>query len=88
MLLESSDDIDPWLDRCLIKGTSVDSLEEYQIYGFCIDRDLVFNGAPYVLSGEVIEDILKLLSPETRGVIDDYSERLFGLDMPQGFVMV
>lgn len=79
---------DKWLDHCLVKGTAVSTLDEYQMYGYCVDSDLVFNEAPYVLSSQVIEDLLELISPETRGVIDEYSERLFGIDLPQGFVVL
>ena len=43
---------------------------------------------PYMLSGAVIDELLNLLSNETIGVLDDFSEKLFGIDIPQGLILV
>lgn len=78
---------DPWISHCLVKGYPVDEVDEYQLYGFCIDKDLIFSGAPYILCGDVIEEIIELLSPETRGVMADLSQKLFGVDAPQDLLV-
>jgi len=72
-----------WLGHCMVKGFPIDECSEYQIYGFCIGRNLLFNGAPYLLSGEAIDDILELLSGQTLGALGDISDRLFGIDAPK-----
>lgn len=72
-----------WISHCMVKGFPIREVEEYQLYGFCIDKDLVFCGAPYVLCGDVIEEILELLSAETLGVMNDLSQKLFGFDVPR-----
>lgn len=77
-----------WINKCMIKGTPMAQCEEYQIYGWCIDKDIVFNGLPYMLSGEVMDELLNLLSKETIGILDEFSEKLFGLDMPQGLFII
>ena len=77
-----------WIDKCMIKGTPMAQCEEHQIYGWCIDKDIVFNGLPYMLSGEVMDELLNLLSNETIGVLDDFSEKLFGIDIPQGLFII
>lgn len=76
-----------WLDHCLVKGYPLEECGEYQIYGFCIDRDLIFNGAPYMICGEVIDEILELLSSQTLGVLGDISDRLFGIDAPKDLLV-
>ncbi|MDQ8204491.1 hypothetical protein [Pelagicoccus sp. SDUM812003] len=77
-----------WLGHCMIKGTPRWKCEEHQIFGWFVDRDIVFNGLPYMLSGEAMDEIIQLLSPETLGVLEDFSERLFGIDLPQHFLLV
>lgn len=77
-----------WIGNCLITGTPISQCEEYQIYGWFIDKDIVFTGMPYMLSGVVLDELLNLLSNETIGVLDDFSKKLFGIDMPQGLILV
>jgi hypothetical protein len=72
----------------MIKGTPMSQCEEHQIYGWFIDKDIVFTGMPYMLSSEVIDELLSLLSNETIGVLEDFSEKLFGIDIPKGLVSV
>ncbi|MDF7826151.1 hypothetical protein P4B35_19120 [Pontiellaceae bacterium B12227] len=76
-----------WIDHCMVKGFPVREIEEYQLYGFCIDKDLVFSGAPYVLCGDVIEEIMELLSAETLGTMNALSQKLFGVDAPHDLLM-
>ncbi|EDY80581.1 hypothetical protein VDG1235_195 [Verrucomicrobiia bacterium DG1235] len=77
-----------WLGHCMIKGTPRWKCEEHQIYGLFIDKDIVFNGLPYMLSGAAIDDILQLLSPETIGSLNDLSDKLFGIDLPQSILVL
>ena len=77
-----------WINNCMIKGTPMNQCEEHQIYGWFIDKDIVFTGMPYMLSGAVMDELLNLLSNETIGVLDDFSEKLFGIDIPQGLIVV
>jgi hypothetical protein len=72
----------------MIKGTPISKCEEHQIYGWFIDKDIVFTGLPYMLSGEVIDELLHLLSNETIGVLDDFSKKLFDIDIPKGLILV
>lgn len=76
-----------WIGHCMVKGFPVREVEEYQLYGFCVDHDLIFSGAPYVLCGDVIDEIMDLLSEETLGVMNDLSEKLFGIDAPKDLLV-
>lgn len=79
---------DSWINRCMITGRRRSQCDEHQIYGWFIDSDIAFTGMPYMLSGQVIDEILKLLSEETTGVIEDLSNRLFGVGQPQGTLLI
>ncbi|MDQ8208800.1 hypothetical protein QEH52_14835 [Coraliomargarita sp. SDUM461003] len=77
-----------WVDRCMVKDTSRSECDEFQVYAWCIDRDLVFTGMPYMLSGDCIDDLLGLLSEETLGILNDFSDKVFGVDLPQGLLII
>ena len=77
-----------WLARCMIKDTPRWKCEEHQIYGWFIDKDIIYNGLPYMLSGTVIDDLLQRLSPETLGTLNELSDKLFGIDLPQSVVLI
>ncbi len=79
---------DQWLSKCMIKNRPREDCKEYQLYGFCIDKDLVFNGMPYILCSDVIEDLLELLSHETLGTLNEFSGCIFDIDLPQNVLMV
>jgi hypothetical protein len=76
-----------WISHCMVKGYPIRECEEYQLYGFCIDSDLMFNGTPYALSGEAIDEIMQLMSNQTLGAMADLSDRLFGIDAPKDLLV-
>lgn len=71
--------VDPWIDRCLVSGKSRGELEEYQICTICDGPHLMFTYMPYMLSGEVIEDLQQRLSKTTRDRLDDFTGKFLGL---------
>ena len=77
-----------WISNCMIRHTPFSDCNEYQIYGWFIGKDIVYNGMPYMLSGDVIDELFNLLSSETTGVLDDFSEKLFGIDVPKGVILI
>ena len=70
-----------WLSHCLVKGTSIDETEDYQIFGHFVDHNIDFSGFPYALSDAAMEDLVNLLSDKTLGFLNDTSNKLFGLDL-------
>ena len=72
----------------MIRNIPFSDCNEYQIYGWFIGKDIVYNGMPYMLSGDVIDELFNLLSSETTGVLDDFSEKLFGIDVPKGVILI
>jgi hypothetical protein len=81
-------DHEKWISHCLVKRYPAQECGEHQLYGFCIDKNLIFNGTPYILSGEVIDEILELLSSETIDALGELSDRLFRLDAPKNLLLM
>ena len=61
---------------------------EFQFYARCVDECLVFTGFLYILSSDCIDDILGLLSEESLGAIIDFSEKIFGIDLPKDILIL
>ncbi len=81
-------DIEHWLDKCLVKRKKIDPNSEYQIFAQCVENDLAYAYAPYAVSGEAIDDIIKLLSDETLGTLGDFTDKYLGIDMPQNLILI
>ena len=71
--------VEDWLDRCLVKGTPISEMNEYQIFGHCDGNDLLFTLFPYAIGGDAIDEISLLLSNKTLGEIDGFMDDHFGL---------
>lgn len=79
LLQKGEPDLDDWLQTCIVTGKPVTEVTEYQIYAHCNGQDMFYEYAPYMLSGEAIDEIQELLSPETKEVLDDFIDDYFGL---------
>lgn len=79
-LLDSElyDDIGLWIDNCLIKGIDVTKLGECQIYAQCIGDQMTIGEYPYMISGEAMNEVVELLSPETLDEFDKLKNDLVG----------
>lgn len=71
--------LDDWLKTCIVTNKPVEEITEYQIYAHCDGRDMFYGYAPYMLSGDAMDEIQDLLSPETKEVLDDFIDDHFGL---------
>jgi hypothetical protein len=69
---------DPWLSHCLLTGQPINPGGEYQIFGMCLGDRLMLGDLPHALSGEAIGRLMELLSPETRGFLNDFTGKYFG----------
>ncbi|MEP1096751.1 MAG: hypothetical protein ABJG78_16660 [Cyclobacteriaceae bacterium] len=68
------------LDRCMIKGTEVDSCSEYQICGYFKGTKMNLNNPPYLISGEVMEELMPLLSDKTIDEMNGFFNKHFSPD--------
>ncbi len=79
LLAKNEVKVEDWLDRCLVKGTPIADMQEYQIFGHCDGKDLLFTLFPYAIGSEAIDEISLLLSNKTLGEIDGFMDDHFGL---------
>ena len=77
LLKDGELDINKWISKCIIKGTPVNELSEYQIACQCDGNDLLFTYLPYMISSEAIDEIVELLSAKTLGEIEGFRDKFF-----------
>ena len=70
--------MDEWVSKCIIKGTSIKEISQYQICCQCDGKDLLFGLSPFMISGEAVDEIANLLSNKTLGEIDGFVGEFFG----------
>ncbi|MBX2846327.1 MAG: hypothetical protein KTR13_08945 [Saprospiraceae bacterium] len=68
-----------YLQRCVISGSEVDQLQEYQIIGEFQGDQILLSEMPILLSGAVMEEVQELLSPQTKEELDDFMDTITGL---------
>ena len=78
-LAEGKFNIDEWISRCIIKGTPVNKLTEYQIGCQCVGNKMVVLNMPFMIGHEAMDEISQLLSDKTRGEMDRFIDEFFGL---------
>lgn len=68
------------LSSCMIKGTPQGECTEYQIYAHCKGTKLNMENPPYMLSGEVMEELLPVLSNKTIDEMNGFFNKHFSPD--------
>lgn len=68
-----------WLQECSVNGTALEEETEYQMFGLCNGKQMVFGQLPYVLGSQAIEELQELLSDATRDEMNGFAETYFGL---------
>jgi hypothetical protein len=67
-------------DRCIIKDTPREASTEFQLYAQCIGDQIIMENPPYMISGEAMEEIMSLLSTETKEVLGGFLDKHFSPD--------
>ncbi len=81
-LFESNDSDDPGLlfDDCVITGRPASDCDERQIMALCRgDRMIIGVSSPMMISGAATEEIIGLLSEQTKGWLEDFVGDNFGM---------
>ncbi|WP_436514459.1 hypothetical protein [Ekhidna sp. To15] len=68
------------IKSCMVKKTNVDDCREYQIYAHCKGEKLNMENPPYMISGEVMEELLPLLSDKTIDEMNGFMNKHFSPD--------
>jgi len=73
------DDVEAWVDTCILTKKGRGDCDEYQLFAQCDGGDLLFAYAPFMISGEGVEDLVRLFSKKTRETLDDFTGRYLGM---------
>ena len=68
------------LKKCMIKKTSIKDCHEYQVFAHCNGSKLNMQNPPYMISGEVMEELIPLLSESTIDEMNGFFNRHFSPD--------
>lgn len=68
-----------WTEECAISHKSIKEIDEYQIFAHCCGKKMIYSVMPFIISGEVIEQISGILSVKTREELDKYMDKHFDL---------
>jgi len=72
-------DVAPWIASCAVTGKPVVELEEYQLEAVCVGKDLVLCHLPYAISGDSTDEMLGLLSGDSRRQLDRFTRDYLGV---------
>ncbi len=71
--------IEDWTSHCIIKGTSIRKLPEYQVGCHCIGNKMVVSGMPFVIGNKALDEISQLLSNKTIDQMNGFVNEFLGL---------
>lgn len=72
--------VEDWVSECVIKGTPVSQLTEYQIACQCDGEYLLFTHLPFVIGNTALDEMAQLLSNKTIGEINGFKDKFFTPD--------
>lgn len=68
-----------WTAQCVVKGTPVFEMQEYQIAGYFVENSMILPVFPYAIGEEALGELATLISNETLDIMNDFSGKHFGL---------
>ena len=71
--------IEDWTSHCIIKGTPINKLSEYQIGCHCIGDKMLVSGMPFVIGNKALDEISQLLSNKTIDQMNGFVDEFLGL---------
>ncbi len=72
--------INDWTSNCIIKGTPISELTEYQIACQCDGEYLLFTNMPFIIGNIALDEMMQLLSNQTIGEIRGFYDKFFSPD--------
>lgn len=80
-LLEKKElSVEHWTSNCIIKGTPIKELNEYQIACQCDGEYLLFTNMPFIIGNNALDEMMQLLSNQTIGEIRGFYDKFFSPD--------
>lgn len=68
------------IKSCMISGRDMNDCDEYQIYAYCVNNTISNQLPPYMISGQVMEEVLPLLSKKTTDDLNGFFNKHFSPD--------
>lgn len=78
LMLANPDNPTAWMNKCMITGSPKEDLNEFQIHAHCTGKHLEMIQMPYLLSGQVLDELAGLLSDQTLDELDGFINNHFG----------
>lgn len=75
----NGNNIDNWISKCMIKGTSINELNEYVISAHCVEDKLLLSFLPYMISESAMDEMTELLSKKNTDFLNGFRDKYFGL---------
>jgi len=72
-------EINEWMSHCVIKGTPINEMTEYQIGAQCVGNKIAVFEMPFIIGNEAMDEIMQLLSNKTIGEMNGFIDEFFGL---------
>jgi hypothetical protein len=72
-------DLNDWLDGCIVHGTPMEDLSEFQILGHCTGDQLLLSHLPVAIGGRAMDELAERLSNETLDELGGFRDEYFGL---------
>lgn len=79
LLMNGKTDVKEWLAKCVITGQDLKDCTEYQVCCECEGNNVLLSHLPVMFSGEAIEIMGELLSPETKEELDRFRDEFLGI---------
>ncbi|MEQ8470254.1 MAG: hypothetical protein RIC35_03675 [Marinoscillum sp.] len=70
-------DYSGFVDECLISNRPKNSCDEYQVFAYCRGDKMNLQMPPYMISGQILDEISELLSDETRDELNGFFNKHF-----------
>lgn len=77
---EGISNVEVFTNQCMISKRRMSDCAEYQIFAVCKGNKIDLKMPPYMLSGEVLEEISELLSEKTRDDLNGFFNKHFSPD--------
>jgi hypothetical protein len=74
--LKENLEINNWIQNCIITGERPTEGGEYQIYGQCDGKHFLYHDFPYMMSGEVVDSLIDLMSNKTLDELNNFKNNL------------
>lgn len=79
-IIEAAGDIMKLTNRCMIKDTEAKASGEFQIYAYCVGNKISLDNPPYMISGEVLDEVAEVISKQTRDILNGFFDSHFSPD--------